>query len=157
MLMTSSQTASSGCWSLFTPGIESDINLFHAPVLAFVIEVFVSVFHLPSFSHRFFQRAHETKAREELGRAEASATLLAFLLVPVRLWKIASKIYCFYNASKFCALIDDAFTSSKFLPQSQTPVRDGEKGGEENMREMIDPSEYGAVDGWNSQLIDSVV
>lgn len=155
MLMTSSQTASSG--SLFTPGIESDINLFHAPVLAFLIEVFVSVFHLPSFSHRFFQRAHETKAREELGRAEASATLLAFLLVPVRLWKIASKICCFYNASKFCALIDDAFTSSKFLPQSQTPVRDGEKGGEENMREMIDPSEYGAVDGWNSQLIDSVV
>lgn len=79
-------------------------------------------FRFPSLGRRFFQRA-----REELGRAETSSTLLVLLLVPVRLWKIASKIYCFSNASKFCALIDDAFTGAEFLPQSRTPVRDGER------------------------------
>lgn len=61
---------------------------------------------------------------------------LLFLLVPVRLWKRCSSIYCFYNASKFYALINDPFTGSKSLPQSQTPPRDGEKEVE-NRRKMI--------------------
>lgn len=62
----------------------------------------------------------------------------------------SSNIYCFYNASKFFAVIDDAFTGSKSLSQSQTPLRDGERSGErerENKRDgLADPSVYRAVD-----------
>lgn len=55
----------------------------------------------------------------------------------------SSNIYCFYNASKFFALIDDAFTGSQSFPQSQTPLRDRARseGREEQKkrRSLADP------------------
>lgn len=46
----------------------------------------------------------------------------------------SSNVYCFCNASKFCALIDDALTGSQALSQSQTPLRVVERSEEKKER-----------------------
>ena len=68
-----------------------------------------------------------TKSREDLGRAESAVHSFSIFIGPCASVESSSNTYCFCNASKFLALIDGAFTGSQSLPQSQTPLRDGEK------------------------------
>jgi len=86
-----------------------------------------------SLTHSF-SRSNREREREGEGERthkkiwdELKLSPLCVFIGPRASVENSSNIYCFYNASKFFALIDGAFTGPKSLSQSQTPLRDGER------------------------------
>lgn len=110
-------------------------QLFHTPALAILMQVFVaqashkcleaSIIHSLTHSHTFIERGgRNNKVTGRSGASCSSVHAVSIFIGPCASVENSSNIYCFYNASKFFALIDDAFTGSKSLSQSQTPLRE---------------------------------
>lgn len=133
----------------------------HGLVLALLIQVDVTQASYTCLAvpiiHSLKEMGKGTTSQEDLGRTEALSTLLVVLLVPLRLWKTAPTFIFFCNATKFFAVIDDAFTASKSLSQSNnSSQRWGEEGSKhKNKRNSLtDPCVWSR---WCAEISDDLL